>query len=63
MIDSSFPLTFTVTGDGHPCAGAEWSQLSVSIVNEGLWGRSSACVWVIRLAIYGHKQMATLATL
>ena len=38
-------------------------QLSVSIVNMGLWGRIPACVWVIGLAICGDKQMATLATL
>ena len=63
MIDWSFPLTFIVRGDGYPCAGGEWSQLSVSIVNMGLWGRIPACVWVIGLAICGDKQMATLATL
>ena len=62
MIDWSFPLTFIVTGDSHPCAGGEWSQLSVSIVNMGLWGRIPARVWVIGLAICGDKQMATSAT-
>ena len=62
MIDGSFPLTFIVRADGYPCAGGEWSQLSVTIVNMGLWGRISACVWIIGLAICGDKQMATLAT-
>ena len=63
MIDWSFALTFIVRGDGYPCAGGEWSQLSVSIANMGLWGRIPACVWVIGLAICGDKAMATLATL
>ena len=62
-IDCSFPLTFIVRGDGYPCAGGEWSQLSISIVNMGLWGSIPACVSVIGLAICGDKQMATLATL
>ena len=62
MIDWSFLLTFIVKGDGYPCACGEWSQLSVSIVDMGLWGRIRACVWVIRLAICGDKQMAPLAT-
>ena len=63
MIDWSFPLTFIVRGDGYPCAGGEWSQLSGSIVNMGLWGRIPASVWVITLGICEDKQMATLATL
>ena len=63
MIDWSFPLTFIVRGDGYPCAGGEWSQLSVSIANMGVWGRIPPCVWVIGLAICGDKAMATLATL
>ena len=63
MIDWSFPVTFIVGGDGYPCAGGEWSQLSVSIANMGLWGRIPPCVWVIGLAICGDKAMATLATL
>ena len=63
MINWSFPLTFIVRGDGYPCASGEWSQLSVSIANMGLWGRIPACVWVIGLAICGDKAMATLATL
>ena len=63
MIDWSFPLTFIVRGDGYPCAGGEWSRLSVSIVNMDLWGHIPTCVWVIGLAICGDKQMATLATL
>ena len=62
MIDWSFPLTFIVRGDGYPCAGGEWSQLSVSIANMGLWGQIPACVWVIGLAICGDKAMATLTT-
>ena len=63
MINWSFPLTFIVTGDGYPSAGGEWSQLSVSIANMGLWGRILARVWVIGLAMRGDKAMATLATL
>ena len=63
MIDWSFPLTFIVRDNGHPFAGGEWSQLSVSIVNMGVWGRIPDYLWVIGLAICGDKQMATLATL
>ena len=63
MIDWSFLMTFIVRRNGYPCAGGEWSHLSVSIANMGLWGRIPACVWVIGLAICGDKAMATLATL
>ena len=59
MIDGPFPLTFI----GYPCTGGEWSQLRVSIVNMGHYGRIAACIWVIGLAIRGDKQMATSASL
>ena len=36
MIDWFSPLTFIFRGDGYPCAGGEWFELSVSIVNMGL---------------------------
>ena len=63
MIDWSFPLTFIVGVVGYSCARGEWSQVSVSIVNMGLWERIPACVWGIGLAMCGDTQMATLATL
>ena len=63
MFDWSFPFTFIVREDGYPCVSGERSQLRVSIVNMGLWGRIPACVLVMGLAICGDNQMATLATL
>ena len=63
MIDWFFPLTFIVEGNGYPCAGGQFSQLSISIVHMGLWGRILACVWVIGIAVCGDKQMTALATL
>ena len=62
MIVWYFLLTFIVQGDGYPCASGEWSELSACIVNRGLSGRITACVWVVKLAISGDKQMATSAT-
>ena len=63
MIYWSFLLTFIAQGDGYTCAGGDWSELSTALMNMGLHGDSTACVWVNSLAMSGHKQMDTLATL
>ena len=39
------PLTFVVRGDGHPCAGGSWSQLSVGLLNHGVKARTPAFRW------------------
>ena len=54
------PLTFVVRGDGYPCAGGSWSQLSVGLLNHGLKARTPAFLWVIGMAVTGDKDMVAL---
>ena len=54
------PLTFVVRGDGYPCAGGSWSQLSVGLLNHGLKARTSAFLWVIGMAVTGGKDMVAV---
>ena len=59
-IDWTRPLTFVVRGDGYPCAGGSWSQLSVGLLNHGLKARTPAFLWVIGMAVRGDKDMVAL---
>ena len=59
-IDWSRPLTFVVRGDGYPCAGGSWSQLSVGLLNHGLKARTPAFLCVIGMAVTGDKDMVAL---
>ena len=59
-IDWTRPLTFVVRGDGYPCAGGSWSQLSVGLLNHGLKARTPAFLWVIGMAVTGEKDMVAL---
>ena len=56
-IDWTRPLTFVVQGDGYPCAGGSWSQLSVGLLNHGRKARTPAFLWVIGMAVTGDKDM------
>ena len=59
-IDWTRPLTFVVQGDGYPCAGGSWSQLSVGLLNHGLKASTPAFLWVIGMAVTGDKDMVAL---
>ena len=49
-----------VQGDGYPCAGGSWPQLSVGLLNHGLKARTPAFLSVIGLAVTGDKDMVAL---
>ena len=59
-IDWTRPLTFVVRGDGYPCAGGNWLQLSVGPLNHGLKARTPAFLWVIGMAVTGDKDMVAV---
>ena len=59
-LDWTRPLTFVVRGDGYPCAGGSWSQLSVGLLNHRVKARTPAFLWVIGMAITGDKNMVAL---
>ena len=59
-IDWTRPLTFVVRGDGYPCAGGNWSQLLVGLLNHGLKTRTLAFLWVIGMAVTGDKNMVAV---
>ena len=54
------PLTLVVRGDGYPCAGGSWSQLSVVLFNHGEKARTPAFLWVIGMAVTGDNDMVAL---
>ena len=58
--DWTRPLTFVVRGDGYPCTGGGWSQLSVGLLNHGEKARTPAFLWVIGMAVTGEKDMVAL---
>ena len=49
-----------VRGDGYPCAGGSWSQLSVGLLNHGVKARTPAFLWVISMAVTGEKDMVAV---
>ena len=59
-INWTHPLSFVVRGDGYPCAGGTWSQLSVGLFNHGVKARKPAFLWVIGMAVTGDKDMAAV---
>ena len=59
-INKTRPLTFVLRGDGYPCAGGSWSQLSVGLLNHGVKVRTPAFLWVIARAVTGDKDMVAL---
>ena len=49
-------------GDAYPCAGGNWTQLSIGLLNHGKRGRTPAYLWVIGMAVRGNKNMVAFAT-
>ena len=44
-IDWKRPLTFLPRGDAYPCAGGDWTQLSIGLLNHDARGRTPAYAW------------------
>ena len=59
-IDWTGALTLVVQGDGYPCAGGSWSQLSVGLLKHGEKARTPAFLWVIGMDVTGDKDMVAL---
>ena len=59
-IDWTCPLTFVVRGDGYPCAGGNWSHLSICLLNHGVKPTTPACVWVVGMAVTGDKDIVAV---
>ena len=59
-IDRTRPHTLVVQGDGYPCTGGNWSQLLVGLLKHGVKSRTPAFLWVIGMAVTGHKVMVVL---
>jgi hypothetical protein len=57
------PLLFVVRGDGYPTAGAEWTNLTISLANFGEHARSPSFLWLIGLAAGSEKEMVGLGKL
>ena len=62
-INRNFPLMFIFRGDPCPVAGGNWTQLTISLANFDRLARSSAGLWVLRMANCNDKAMDTLGTL
>ena len=54
------PAPFVVRGDGYPCAGGSWSQLSVGLLTHGVKARTPVFLWTIGMAVTGDKDMVAL---
>ena len=49
-----------VRGNGYPCSGGRWSQLSIGLLNNGVKARTPAFLWVVGMAIAEDKNMVAL---
>ena len=59
-IDWTQPLTFVLRGDGYPCAGGSWSQLSVGLFNHGVKAQTPTFLGVITIAVARDKDIVAL---
>ena len=59
-IDCTRPPSFVVRGDGYPCTGGCWSQLSVGLLNHGVKARTPAFLWVVGMHVMGDKDTVAL---
>ena len=59
-VDRTRPLTLVVRGDGYPCAGGSWSQLSVGLLNHGEKARTPAVLWIIDMGVTDDKDIVAL---
>ena len=54
-------LWIIVRGDGLPCGGESWCQMSFSFANHGHLARRLSYHWTINVALCGEKSTSVLS--
>ena len=54
-------LWIIVRGDGLPCGGASWCQMSISFANHGHLARTLSYHWTVNVALCGEKSTSVLS--
>ena len=62
-IDWGWRLTSNERAEVYLCAGGNWTQLSIGLLNHGKRGHTPAYLWVIGMDVCGNKDVAALATM
>ena len=52
-------LWIIVRGDGLPCGGESWCQMSISFANHGHLARTLSYHWTVNVALCGEKSTST----
>ena len=53
-------LWIIVRGDGFPCGGESWCQMSISFANNGHLARTLSYHWTVNVALCGEKSTSLL---
>ena len=54
-------LWIIVRGDGLPCGGESWCQMSISFANHGHLARTLSHHWTVNVALCGEKSTSVLS--
>ena len=54
-------LWIIVRGDGLPCGGESWCQMSISFANHGHLARTLSYHWTVNVALCGEKSTSVLS--
>ena len=54
-------LWIVVRGDGLPCGGESWCQMSISFANHGHLARTLSYHWTVNVALCGEKSTSVLS--
>ena len=54
-------LWIIVRGDGLPCGGESWCQMSISFANHGHLARTLSYHWTVNVALFGEKSTSVLS--
>ena len=54
-------LWIIVRGDGLPCGGGSWCQMSISFANHGQLARTLSYHWTVNVALCGEKSTSVLS--
>ena len=54
-------LWIIVRGDGLPCGGESWCQMSISFANYGHLARTLSYHWTVNVALCGEKSTSVLS--
>ena len=54
-------LWIIVRGDGLPCGGESWCQMSISFANHGHLARTLSYHWTLNVALCGEKSTSVLS--